>query len=379
MPLPARPRAQFSHEHPRRLRSALVGCGGQAQRNLLPALRFAPVDLVAVCDVDEAGATEVARGHGVAAVYGDLTDMLAAGGLDVVFFASGYDGAGEPRYPAQAIAALEAGCHAWIEKPPAARTSDVEAMWEASLRTDRKVGVGFMRMFAPAIDKARKLIGTKAFGALTSLYVRDPEQLPPPQSRESMIALKWLLDHVVHPASVLVLLGGTMRRITVEAASNGASIVLIKFASGAVATLHQPWGQSCTCPTSRLEMVGEGANFVVENEIRARLYRRVHDAGQVPVYGRTSDFLTADEAAPLSWEMNAYSGEPANMHVFYQGYAPCIGHFCTSVLENRPLERSGLGHAWHVVRFFEVLVASRPGEPAILSDPPEWTLAETRP
>ena len=41
---------QFRHEYERRLRIAVVGCGGHAYRNILPALNYLPVDLLATCD-----------------------------------------------------------------------------------------------------------------------------------------------------------------------------------------------------------------------------------------------------------------------------------------------------------------------------------------
>jgi len=48
---------------------AFVGCGGHAFRNVYPALRYAPVDLVAVCDYDLERAKVYAREFGAAHAY----------------------------------------------------------------------------------------------------------------------------------------------------------------------------------------------------------------------------------------------------------------------------------------------------------------------
>src|SRR4051812_40002544 len=42
----------YGFEHERRLRAGFVGCGGPSFRNVYPVLRYLPVDLVAVCDLD---------------------------------------------------------------------------------------------------------------------------------------------------------------------------------------------------------------------------------------------------------------------------------------------------------------------------------------
>ncbi len=51
----------FRHEYQRRLKVCLVGCGGHAFRNILPALNYLPVDLVATCDIDAGRAEAYAR------------------------------------------------------------------------------------------------------------------------------------------------------------------------------------------------------------------------------------------------------------------------------------------------------------------------------
>ena len=367
--------ARYTHEFDRWLRVAVVGCGGQAIRNILPSLRFAPVELVALVDVDKSRAENIAVEYGVRRVYHDHRRLLDDGGVDALFFATGYDSSGVPLYPKQATDALAAGCHAWIEKPPAASVTDIEMLHLHAERAGLEVGVGFMKMFSPAVRKVVELVRESDFGAITSIYLRDPEQLPPREFRLDLIRMQWVLDHIVHPASVLHAIAGPLKRIFVEEEPGGGSVVTLKFVNGACGVLHQPWGQSGMCPKERLEVIGSGANVRVENNTRITYYRPGSPGEGDFVYGRTATYLSANHEAPLSWEMDAYSGQPLNANLFYQGYAPGIRYFCEQVLTGRPVEIGGLGDAWHVIRFFEALSQTTEENVYEIGEAPAWTIS----
>src|SRR5258708_4205769 len=133
-------RIEFAHEVGRRLRVAMVGCGGQAYRNILPSFQYAPLELVATCDVDQDRADAYARQFGALRSYADYAELLESEQLDAVFLATGYDKEFRPRYPAQAIAAMQVGLHAWIEKPPAGSSAEIARMREVSEATGKQVG-----------------------------------------------------------------------------------------------------------------------------------------------------------------------------------------------------------------------------------------------
>src|SRR5688500_10258948 len=131
-------RITYNAEYPRRVRVAAVGCGGHAQRNIFPTYQYAPVDLVAVCDLDRERAEVCARQFGArAAVYTDHADLLRRECPEAVVIVTNYDEQGHPRYPALAADALRAGAHAWIEKPPAATSAEVEEMRRVSGETGK--------------------------------------------------------------------------------------------------------------------------------------------------------------------------------------------------------------------------------------------------
>src|ERR671924_412048 len=99
---------QFNYEYPRRLRAAHVGCGGHSFRNILPAYRYAPIDLVAVCDLDGARAAHFARQFGAERWYTDYRFLLEDERPEAVFLVTGYGPDGRPTYPELAVQALAA-------------------------------------------------------------------------------------------------------------------------------------------------------------------------------------------------------------------------------------------------------------------------------
>jgi predicted dehydrogenase len=377
MPDRSATRVTYGHEYERRLRVALVGCGGQAFRNLLPSLHYAPVELVATCDISGDRAAAYARCHAAERSYTDYGRLLEreAGAIDAVLLATGYDACGRPLYPAQATRAMEAGLHVFMEKPPAATVGEIEALREVRERTGRQVAVGLMKMFTPAARKVREIIRAPDFGRLTTFYLRDPEMLPPREHRQDLRRMKYVLDHVVHSASLIHYLMGPLSRLYLEEGPSGESMVTLKFTSGACGVLHMAWGQSGLSPRERYEVIGEGANVVVENNRRITYYRRGHPGSGPYEYGRVGDFTSPDDCAPLTWEIDGYSGQPFNMHIFYQGYAQEILNFACSVLNQQPVRTGGLEDAWHVVRFFEALQSAGPS-PVELPAAPTWTMPD---
>ncbi|MBW3637333.1 MAG: Gfo/Idh/MocA family oxidoreductase [Armatimonadetes bacterium] len=217
-------------ESPRRLRVGVIGCGGHTYRNIFPCFAFAPVELMALCDLDEDRARGCARIYGGAAVYTDYRTMLERETLDAVFVVTPPDENGLPRYPAIALDAMRAGVHVWIEKPPAASTEEIRAMQETSAQTEKFVGVGFKKMFALANVKARELCEGAEFGRVTSISARYPQEMPALNERSDSRKMASFLDHIVHPLSVLRLFGGDIKSLSFSrCAYNGASVSTLHF------------------------------------------------------------------------------------------------------------------------------------------------------
>src|SRR5690606_34801391 len=108
----------------------------------------------------------------------------------------------------------------------------------------------------------------------------------------------------------------------------------IRFDSGAIGTLHLAAGAARTSPLERVEIIGRGANLIIENGVRITYYR----AGATTNYGRSPSFVVPEEVAPLVWEPEFSLGQLYNKNLFYLGYVPEILHFCEAVQGERKLE-----------------------------------------
>lgn len=340
----------YQFEYDERISVAFIGAGGHSYRNVYPAFQYAPVDLRAVCDVDQPRAEHYARAFGAQRAYGDHREMLEQERPAAVFIVTAYDEDGRVQATDLALDCLAAGAHVWMEKPTAASVAEIHQLRDAATAADRFVMTGLKKIFTPAMEKTKQIISSPEFGGVSSVLVRYPQSLPAPDRRTDLPAMKGFLDHIYHPAAILHYLMGPVARFSYEWEPNaGGSVASLRFASGAVGTLQLAAGAATTSPLERVEVLGRGANVVIENGVRLTYYR---PGAKLP-YGRSASFVVPDEVAPLRWEPEFSLGQLYNKNLFYLGYVPEIVHFCESVLNKTPPEKGTLDDSLAIMRLFE--------------------------
>jgi predicted dehydrogenase len=355
---------RYNFEYERRLRACFIGAGGHSYRNIYPAFRYAPVELVAIADHTEARARDYANLFGAQRAYSDYREMLAKEAPETVFIVTSYHPDGRVQATDIATDALATGAHVWMEKPTVASLAEAYALREASRRAGRHVMTGLKKIFFPTIEKLKDIIEEEAFGGLSSLYVRYPQALPPPGDRADLVKMREFLDHIYHPGAIINFLGGPIERASYEwSSTTGAVVANMRFVSGAVGTLHLAAGQSGASTFERVEAVGQGANAVIENGVHLRYYRRA----SLPSYGRAASFIQSNEAAPLLFEPEHSLGQLYNNNLFYLGYAPEIIHFCEHVLAGTSLEKGTLEEVIEIMKLFEFFRSAPAGAIASLS------------
>lgn len=348
----------YQFEYSERIRCAFIGAGGHSYRNVYPAFQYAPVDLVAVCDVDGDRARTYAQSFGAPSAYTDHRKMLEQERPDAVFIVTSYTDTGDVQATALAEDALLAGAHVWMEKPTASSLARLDRLESTAADAGRFVMTGLKKMFTPAIEKVKDILATPEFGAPSSISVRYPQSMPAPSDRSDGVGMISFLDHIYHPAAVLHHLMGPVDRMSYEwEPRTGASVTSLRFVSGAVGTLHLTAGSAATSPLERVEVVGEGANVVVDNSVRLTYYRR----GASLAYGRSASFVVDDDVAPLTWEPEFSLGQLYNKNLFYLGYVPEILHFCTSVLTETPPTKGTLEDVRLIMRLYEAYQRTEPG------------------
>lgn len=358
------------------IRAGFIGCGSHAFRNLYPTFQFAPVNLVATCDLDLARAKAFAAKFGAQAAYADYRAMLEREELDAVFIVAGYDERGRPLYPKIAMDCLAAGCHVWMEKPPAATCAELEAIEHAAQRSGKAAMVGLKKMFFPANEKARELMSAPDFGRAQLALLQYPQYVPTQDELKRYLGGERVngaigfLDHLCHPASLMVFLLGMPAGLHYERSDSGAGVATFTFASGAIAALALTHGSSRDGGMERTTIVADsGKHLVVDNNLRVTLHRSPPYAAGTG-YGSAPNYYTgAPGQATASWEPEFSLGQLYNKGLFLLGYYGEVNEFARAILEGRPPAKGTLRQAWQVTRIFEAF-AEGPGKAIPLQECP---------
>jgi predicted dehydrogenase len=149
------------------VRVALVGCGRIADLQSLGYRDHPHATLVAVCDVDEGLARRRAAEWGVPKTYTDLDRLLADPEIDAVDLITPHH-----LHATHAIAALEAGKHVSLQKPPTRTLAELDAVGAAAVRSGRTVRVFENFMHYPPHRRARALVDEGAIGVPLSVRLK---------------------------------------------------------------------------------------------------------------------------------------------------------------------------------------------------------------
>jgi predicted dehydrogenase len=153
-------------EKKEKIRIGIIGLGWIAQLYHLPILsRLHDVEIVAVCDSGKARARAIAEKYGAKRFYTDYQKMLKEGGLDAVDICTPTDSHQE-----LAIAALEAGCDVFVEKPVTRKYEEALHIADAVKRTKQKLMVGMNNRFRPDAMVLRSFIENNELGKV--FYVK---------------------------------------------------------------------------------------------------------------------------------------------------------------------------------------------------------------
>jgi len=357
---------EYNFEAPRRVRAGFIGAGGHSYRNIYPCFQYAPVELVALADHHADKAASYARLFGAERWYLNHSELLQQERLDAVFICTSFDAAGRPRYPALVVEAMRAGCHVWIEKPPAETTAEIDTMRRVSQETGKFVAVGYKKMFFPSYVRVKEIVDGPDFGPVQSVSMRYRLSMPPAAKRDDTAAWKGFMD-ICHPASALYYILGPADELTYRRAPSGDVAAILTFPRGAVCSLHLTGAQGNTSPLERLEVIGDGANVLVDYCIRLIYHRRGGERGPGG-YGRATSFIGPDEKAPIYWEPEFSLGNLYNKGLFLEGYVQQVDYFARCVLDGQAPEIGSLEQAWHLTRLFEAFRYGPEGRTIALRD-----------
>ncbi|GGF45582.1 Gfo/Idh/MocA family protein [Echinicola rosea] len=153
----------FASNADKTYRVALIGTGWYGKSDLFKLIQVAPVEVIALCDVDrirlrEAGELVSQRqlSGSTPKLYSDYQKLLDENELDIVMI-----GSPDHWHALQAIAAIEAGAHLYLQKPISVDVLEGEAILAAARKHHRTVQVGTQRKSTPHLIEAKKEIVDK--------------------------------------------------------------------------------------------------------------------------------------------------------------------------------------------------------------------------
>lgn len=127
----------------KKIRIGLIGAGNICQNAHIPAyLKQSDVELVAVCDLNEQRAKEVAAKYNIKHVARTIEDLVALDDVDAVSICVWNNA-----HARAALAAVKAGKHVLCEKPMATTVAEAQAMHDASKAGGKVFMLGFVNRF----------------------------------------------------------------------------------------------------------------------------------------------------------------------------------------------------------------------------------------
>lgn len=232
----------------KRLRTAILGCGGFAHRHAQNLLTIeSEIDLVAFadCSLERAQAYAEKYKAGEAHVYTDHHELLEKENLDLLLVAL------PPfAHTDEVQAAAQRGVNIFIEKPIALSSAQAWQMVAAAEAAGIKTQVGFMFRFGEAIERLKHLLHTGEAGrpglmsaryfcnALHADWWRDREKSGG-QLVEQVIHMVDLMRYLLgEPASVYSRQENLFHRETPGYTVEDVSATIFGFESGALGVIY---------------------------------------------------------------------------------------------------------------------------------------------
>ena len=243
------------------VRVATVGAGGLSTSKIYPCFNSLPVELAAVCDLDEEKAKDRARRFGGETVYTDVDEMLEKEDLDALIACIG---PGE--HVAMAKKGLEAGLPVYTEKPPSDTAAG--ALEVARLAQDKGLLVmnAFKKRYTPIYEAMKDAMQGDGYTPPSMLSVRrsaGPYRNPPGDVRH-----EFLLDFCIHAIDLTMWLMGPVKEVFAQSTDPNSYAVSTLFESGAVGSLafaaHSAWG----IPDEQVTVYSNGTGSIESRDMR---------------------------------------------------------------------------------------------------------------
>ena len=367
------------------LRAALVGCGSLSQRGILPHLSLPDaqekVRLVAVVDAVAVRAQQTAERYAIPAHFTTIEEMLAQVEVDLALIITPIQ-----YHYANALAAIEAGKHVYVQKAMTTSLAEADALLAARDRMGVKLAAAPGFELFPTTAQMREIVAGGELGqvAVAMTYTlgfgHEFEPIRGGKSALEAINPAWyyrpgagpLPDVTVYSLQLATSVLGPVRRVTalgnriqpqrewqgqtIEVQVDDNNLLLMEFASGALCTaIGANCRGSARIPWGGLGIYGTQGTLEVTEVHNASGYPLAFDVRGVRSYQQRTEI----DAQPYLTGEHLAIEEP---HVYAD-----ILDLVDAIQEDR-LPRSSGEQARHVVEIIEKAhIAAASGQTQMLS------------
>jgi myo-inositol 2-dehydrogenase/D-chiro-inositol 1-dehydrogenase len=313
------------------LKIGLLGAGRIGKVHGNHVARFIPeAELVAVADVDEAAARDLAKKCRVEKVTTDNTQVLRDPEVEAVLICTSTD-----THAALIEEAAAAGKHIFCEKPISHDLESIDRALMAVARAGVTLQIGFNRRFDANFRRIRRAVETGEIAEPRLLHITSRDPGPPPIEyiqRSGGI----FLDMTIHDFDMArYLMGCEVEEVFAygavkvdpaigEAGDLDTALIVLKFANGAIGTIDN-CRQAVYGYDQRVELLGSNGAISAENNY--------------PNTATISDGLTVHRDLPLNFFMERYT----------ESFRVELESFVQAVLHGRAPEVTGLDGRMAVV------------------------------
>jgi UDP-N-acetyl-2-amino-2-deoxyglucuronate dehydrogenase len=255
------------------LHIGLIGGGNITATHARAVQEIPGAQLVSVYGTNSEKVANLCREHNAAA-YTDFPAFLAHRPMDVVVL-----GSPSGLHAEQGIAAAKQGLHVLTEKPIDISTARADALIAAAQQANVKLGVIFQDRARPQICQLKDWLDQGIIGKPLLIDARVKWYRPP----EYYSSSRWrgtfaldgggaLINQAIHTVDLLLWLFGDVVQVQAQVATvlhsiqaEDTALAILKFASGAVATLQATTAAYPGYPR-RIEISGTAGTIILEHD-----------------------------------------------------------------------------------------------------------------
>ncbi len=280
-----------------KLRAAAIGVGSLGRhhaRNYAELAAEGRIELLGICDSNAETAATIAGTHG-AASFTDWRELL--GKVDVVSIATPTE-----THCEIACAFLKAGAHVLVEKPIAPTIAEADEMIAAAERSGRKLMVGQLERFNPAMVALRPHVTKPLYFEIHRVSPFPNRSLDVDVVLDVMIhdldAIQWLVGEDVEVAEIRAV-GIPIISDKVDAAN-----ARIEFANGAVANITA--SRVGTEKVRKTRFYQTNSYVVLDYATKFASVTSLNPEAAHPLLGISINRLEINDVEPLRAEITAF-------------------------------------------------------------------------